>query len=75
MFDLEKYVKVGCVYLKRDNDGKIVAHVDVNIDHDEMHKEIEELYESLHNLHKILGYDFTLTANKNDIIFKELEVN
>ena len=73
MFDLEKYINIGHAYLKRDNDGRITAHMDVNIDDDKMHKEIEELCESLRNLHNILGYDFTLIVNENDIIFEELK--
>lgn len=75
MFDIEKYINIKCTYLKHDNNGKITAHLNINIDNDEMQKEIEELCESLQNLHKILGYDFTLTVNENDIIFEELEVN
>lgn len=74
MFDLEKYIKVGA-YLKHDNDGKITGHIDVNIDDDEIHNEVEELVDSLQNLHKILGYDFTLTVKGNDIIFEELEAD
>ena len=73
MFDIEKYIKIRRTYLKRDNDGRITAHLNINIDNDEMQKEIEELCESLQNLHKILGYDFTLTVNENDIIFEELK--
>lgn len=75
MFDIKKYIKVAHTYLKHNNDGRITAHMNINIDNDKMHKEIEELCESLQNLHKILGYDFTLTVNENDIIFEELEVN
>ena len=73
MFDLENYIKISRSYLTRDDNGKIVAKVDVDIDTDEMSKEVEELRESLLNIHKILGYDFTLTVNGNDIIFEELK--
>lgn len=75
MFNLKEYIKVGNAYLKHDNDGRITAHMNIDIDNDKIHNEIEELCKSLQNLHKILGYDFTLTVNENDIIFKELEVN
>lgn len=71
MFDIEKYINVKHAYLKRNNDGRFAAHI--NIDDDEINKEIKEFYESLRNLHKILGYDFTLTVNENDIIFEELK--
>ena len=73
MFDLEKYIKISRIYLKQDNDGRIPAHMDVNIDDDEINKEIEELRENLLNIRKILGYDFTLTVSENDIIFEELK--
>ena len=75
MFNVEKYIKVVRSYLECDNDGRIAAHIDVNIDDNKIHKEIEEFYESLRNLHKILGYDFILTVSENDIIFEKLEVN
>ena len=73
MFDLEKYIKVSRTYLEQDNDGRITGHIDVNIDDDKIHKEIEEFYESLRNLHKALDYDFILIVSENDIIFKELK--
>ena len=73
MFDLENYIKISRSYLTRDDNGKIVAKVDVDIDTDEMSKEVEELRESLLNIRKILGYDFALTVNGNDIIFEELK--
>lgn len=72
MFNLKEYIKVGNVYLKYDNNGRITAHMNIDIDNDKIHKEIEELCENLQSLHKILGYDFTLTVNENDIIFEEL---
>lgn len=75
MFDIEKYIKIKRTYLKCDNDGRITAHLNISIDDDEISKEVEELRESLLNIRKILGYDFTLTVNGNDIIFEELEVN
>jgi len=75
MFNVEKYIKIARSYLECDNDGRITVHIDVNIDDDKIHKEIEEFYESLRNLHKVLGYDFILIVNENDIIFKKLEVN
>ena len=74
MFDLEKYIKVGHTYLKQDNDERITAHIDVNIDGDEINKEVEELQESLLNIRKILGYDFALIVSENSIkVMKEFE--
>lgn len=73
MFDLENYIKVSRSYLTRDDNGKIVAKVDVDIDTDEMSKDIEEWCESLRNLHKILGYDFTVIVSENKIKFKGLK--
>lgn len=57
MFNIEKYINVH-PYLERDNDGRVIGHIDVNIDDDEISKEVEELRENLLNLHKILGYVF-----------------
>ena len=74
MFDLENYIKISRSYLTRDDNGKIVAKVDVDIDTDEMSKEVEELRESLLNIRKILGYDFALIVSENNIkVMKELE--
>ena len=75
LFNIEKYIKIKRAYLNRDNDGKITAQMNISIDNDEIQKEVEELCGSLQNLHKILGYDFTLTINDNNIIFEELEVD
>lgn len=72
MFDLEKYIKVGA-YLKHDNDGKITVHINANIITDEINKEVEELQESLLNIHQILGYDFALIVSENKINFEELK--
>ena len=74
MFDLEKYIKIKRTYLKRDNDGRITAHIDVSIDDDEISREVEELQESLLNIRKILGYDFALIVSEKNIkVMKELE--
>lgn len=74
MFDLEKYIKDGCVCLKRDNDDEITVHIDANIITDEINKEVEELQESLLNIRQILGYDFALIVSENSIkVMKELE--
>lgn len=73
MFNVEKYIKATHLCSECDNDGKTVSYINVNIDDDKIYKELEELRESLWNLHKILGYDFTLTVTENDIIFEELK--
>ena len=74
MFDLEKYIKVNRTYLKRDNNGRITAHMNINIDDEEISKEIEELRKNLLNIRKILGYDFALIVSKNGIkVMKEFE--
>lgn len=56
IFNIEKYIKVSRTYLKRDNDGRITAHMNISIDDNEISKEVEELRKSLLNIHKILGY-------------------
>ena len=73
MFDIEKYIKIKRTYLEHDDDERITAHMDVNIDDNEISKEIEELRESLLNIRKIFGYDFALIVSENDIIFEELK--
>lgn len=74
MFNIEKYINIKHTYLKRDNDGRITAHMNISIDDDEISKEIEELRESLLNIRKILRYDFALIVNENNIkVMKELE--
>ena len=74
MFDIEKYIKIKRTYLKRDNDGRITAHMNISIDDNEISKEVEELRESLLNIHKILGYDFALIVSENNIkVMKEFE--
>ena len=74
MFDIEKYIKIKRTYLEHDDDERITAHMDVNIDDNEISKEIEELRESLLNIRKILGYDFILIVSKNNIkMMKEFE--
>lgn len=73
MFNVEKYIKVGCAYPKRDSDGKITIHIDANIITDEINKEIKELSENLLNIRKILGYDFALIIGENKINFEELK--
>lgn len=70
MFNIEKYIKIRSADLKRDDDGRIIVHMNISIDNDEIQKELEELYDSLQNLHKILGYDFTLIVDENDIFLK-----
>lgn len=74
MFDIEKYIKINRTYLKCDNDGKIIAHMNISIDNNEINKEIEELQEILLNIRKILGYDFALIVSENNIkVMKEFE--